>query len=258
MTSSRSSRSSESSGSFWFWSSSQASMRSARSSGSSCGAGYSVTVSGWRTQGFGEVVVAADHRRLWRGGQGVGHVGGGPPVQLDRREVVLVVVEGTPQHLEQVGTGRAGQRGDVRGVQLDHRDHGDRAVLGYSRAAGDRGTVDDHALLRREEVGTLGARPGPGLGEDAPPQPYVVGGYTVVRGAVVIRAGGPRLIGRPQQGAADRTVRGGGRTGAGVQSDGGTGQGRQLREEGGGVEGAGWGGTRHGGEAMGWTTSRCG
>nr|WP_133995384.1 hypothetical protein [Streptomyces sp. 846.5] len=64
----------------------------------------------------------ADHAGLRGGGERVADLGRGAPAQHGPGYPRLVVVgEGAPQDLEQVGTVWAREAGDVRGVQLGHR-----------------------------------------------------------------------------------------------------------------------------------------
>ncbi|MDQ1047882.1 hypothetical protein [Streptomyces sp. V4I2] len=89
------------------------------------------------------------------------------------------MAERAPQELQEVGAVRAGESGDV----------GERDRRGLF------GAVDERALLWSQQGGALLARPAPGLTEDPPSQPYVLGGVTELTGAAdraaVCRGGGP-------------------------------------------------------------------
>ncbi|MER8085554.1 hypothetical protein ABTZ57_10500 [Streptomyces sp. NPDC094048] len=187
---------------------------------------------------FGQVVVVADHRGLRGGAERIGDVGGGPPTQFGPGQVVLVVVERTPQ--QQISAVRERRIGHVRGVELGRRHHRDLAVLGDPRTLAD--AVDRRALLRAQQVGAFLSGPAPRLGEYPSPKPYVLGRSAVLPGATVVRAGGPRFPRRPQQRTADRTVRHRRGGSARVQPHRGAGQRCEPGEVRGDIDRAGWSG----------------
>jgi hypothetical protein len=148
------------------------------------------------------------------------------------------VVEGTPQHLQQVGAVGAGQVRDVGRVELSHRQHRNRSIWRDPRGPD---AVDDRTLGRGQQVCVGIAGAAPRLRQDASPQPGIVQRYPPLhrRGVGVVGAGGPGLLCRPEQRAADGAVRHGRRAGSGMQPHGGACQRRQFWKVRGDVDRAG-------------------
>lgn len=120
-------------------------------------------------------------------------------VKRDRRTFVRsvtgAVIEGAPQHLEHVRSRRRLQIGDVAGVEL--------------------GDGDERAFLLRSFRGVRSGGPGTALPADALHR--LRPGDAVAVHGVRVRTRRPRLVGGPEQRAADGAFVNGRGAGAGVQ-----------------------------------------